>query len=273
MHRARKRFGQHFLHDKAVIDRIIAAIDPKPHDRLVEIGPGLGAITLPLLDRVGTLEAVEIDRDAIRHLQAAASSRGTLHIHEGDVLEFQFDTLDTRAASLRLIGNLPYNISTPLLFRLIEQRALFVDMHFMLQKEVVDRMAARAGDDAYGRLSVMLAPWLSVEPLFDIGAGAFRPAPRVVSTFVRLLPRATPEFELRDPRRFAVVVAAAFSQRRKTLRNALKALLSEQQIAAAGIDPGLRAEVIAPAGFAALAEQLGNELCTTTQSHEDNSLD
>lgn len=270
---ARKRFGQHFLHDRTVIERIIAAIDPQRGERIVEIGPGLGAITLPLLDRLGSFDAIEIDRDAIRHLRDASTPRGTLRIHEADVLEFDFASLAAGSASLRLVGNLPYNISTPLLFHLIEQRELFVDMHFMLQKEVVDRMAARAGDDAYGRLSVMLAPWLTVEPLFDIGPGAFRPPPKVVSTFVRLRPQARPSFDLPDVRRFATVVAAAFSQRRKTLRNSLRPLLSEAQIERAGIDPGLRAEVIAPAGFAALAAQLEAGLCTTAQPHDDNECD
>jgi 16S rRNA (adenine1518-N6/adenine1519-N6)-dimethyltransferase len=256
MHRARKRFGQHFLHDRNIIDKIIATIAPLPEDHIVEIGPGLGAITLPLLDRIGSFDAVEIDRDAIRHLNEVAQSHGTLRIHEGDALEFDFSTL-AAGRKLRLVGNLPYNISTPLLFRLIEQREWFVDMHFMLQKEVVDRMAAGAGDDDYGRLSVMLAPWLIVEPLFDIGPGAFRPPPRVVSTFVRLKPHPQPPFALQDLRKFSSVVAAAFSQRRKTLRNSLKPLLTEQQIVLAGIDPGARAEVISPAGFAALAEQTG----------------
>ena len=218
MHRARKRFGQHFLHDRAIIDRIINAIGPRAGERLIEIGPGLGAITLPLLDRIGTLEAVEIDRDAARHLRDIAPAHGTLRLHEADILEFDFRTLAAPGERLRLAGNLPYNISTPLLFHLIEQRAVLADMHFMLQKEVVARMAARANDDDYGRLSVMLAPWLAVEPLFDIGPGAFRPPPRVTSTFVRLLPHATPPFALGDPRKFAKVVAAAFSQRRKTLR-------------------------------------------------------
>jgi 16S rRNA (adenine1518-N6/adenine1519-N6)-dimethyltransferase len=156
-------------------------------------------------------------------------------------------------STVRLVGNLPYNISTPLLFRLIEQRAHVLDMHFMLQKEVVERMAAGAGDDAYGRLSVMLAPWVAVSPLFDIGMGAFRPPPRVMSTFVRLTPHASPPFAIADYRSYSRVVAAAFSQRRKTLRNALKQLLSGDQIQQAGIDPGARAEVVPPAGFAALA--------------------
>jgi 16S rRNA (adenine1518-N6/adenine1519-N6)-dimethyltransferase len=256
MHVARKRFGQHFLHDPGVIARIVAAIDPQPDDPMVEIGPGLGAITLPLLQRVRHLDAVEIDRDAIRHLKEITANtiagRGDLTIHEADALKFDFGAL--RAVPLRLAGNLPYNISTPLLFRLIEHRAHIHDMHFMLQKEVVDRMAAGAGDDDYGRLSVMLAPWLRIEPLFDIGPGAFRPPPRVVSTVVRLLPHPKPPFRVTNPQRFAAVVAAAFSQRRKTLRNALKTLLTEEQIRSAGVDPALRAEVIAPAGFAALAD-------------------
>lgn len=253
VHRARKRFGQHFLHDPHVIERIVAAIDPRHDDRMVEIGPGLGAITLPLLRRLDSLDAIEIDRDAIRHL-AGHTDASKLRIHEADVLEFDFDSLGAGGAKLRVVGNLPYNISTPLLFKLIEQRAAVLDMHFMLQKEVVDRMAARAGEEDYGRLSVMLAPWLRVEPLFDIGPGAFRPPPRVVSTFVRLVPHASPPFQLRAPQRFAAVVAAAFSQRRKTLRNALKPLVSEDQIRSAGIDPGLRAETIEPAAFAALAD-------------------
>lgn len=258
-HTPRKRFGQHFLHDPHVIARIVDSIGPRHDDRMVEIGPGLGAITLPLLARLDRLEAVEIDRDAIAHLREQADAT-RLQLHEADVLDFDFRTLahstiaGSGTARLRLVGNLPYNISTPLLFRLIEQRDVVHDMHFMLQKEVVDRMAATAGEEDYGRLSVMLAPWLHIEPLFDIGPGAFRPPPRVISTFVRLVPHASPPFALRAPERFAAVVAAAFSQRRKTLRNALKPLLAEAQIRAAGLDPALRAEVITPAQFAALAD-------------------
>jgi 16S rRNA (adenine1518-N6/adenine1519-N6)-dimethyltransferase len=277
MHRARKRFGQHFLHDQDVIGRIVAAIDPQRTDNMVEIGPGLGAITLPLLRRVDRLDAVEIDRDAISHL-AGRHDCAALHVHEADVLDFNFSSLlreaapgsPTGARRLRIVGNLPYNISTPLLFKLIAQRESILDMHFMLQKEVVDRMAARERDDAYGRLSVMLAPWLRVEPLFDIGPAAFRPPPRVTSTFVRLTPHSSPPFPMHAPARFSAVVAAAFAQRRKTLRNALKQLLNEEQIRTAGIDPSQRAEVIAPAGFAALAEVLErispkavSEDCTT----------
>lgn len=255
MHQPRKRFGQHFLHDQGVIQDIVAAIAPQPGETVVEIGPGLGAITGPLLLRAGTLAAVEIDRDAIQHLRETFDMT-KLRVVEGDALKFEFAQLAPPQTKLRLVGNLPYNISTPLLFRLIDQRALVHDMHFMLQKEVVDRMASVAGDEDYGRLTVMLAPWVSVAPLFDIGPRAFRPPPRVDSTFVRLTPHASPPFEIPDYRAYSRVVAAAFSQRRKTLRNALKQLLTVEQIQEAGIDPGARAEVIAPAGFAALAARV-----------------
>jgi len=171
-------------------------------------------------------------------------------------LKFEFAQLRRGETKLRLIGNLPYNISTPLLFRLIEQREHFLDMHFMLQKEVVDRMAAAPDSKDYGRLTVMLAPWVTVEPVFDIGPRAFRPAPKVTSTLARLIPHATAPFAIKDYAAFSRIVLAAFSQRRKTLRNALRPLLSAEQIAATGIDPGLRAEVLPPASFAALAAQL-----------------
>ncbi|MBM0108467.1 16S rRNA (adenine(1518)-N(6)/adenine(1519)-N(6))-dimethyltransferase RsmA [Steroidobacter sp. S1-65] len=258
MHQPRKRFGQHFLHDPGVIGRIVAAIAPQPQDRMVEIGPGLGALTIPLLARLNELHAVEIDRDAIRHLRDITSDDPRLQIHSADVLEFSFAHIyeaGPKSERLRLVGNLPYNISTPLLFHLIEQRALILDMHFMLQKEVVDRMAAAPGSEHYGRLTVMLAPWVRVEPLFDIGPGAFRPPPKVVSTVVRLTPHETP-LQIGEPRQFATVVAAAFQQRRKTLRNALKPLLDTEDIVAAGIDPGLRAEVLSPAEFIALSQRL-----------------
>jgi 16S rRNA (adenine1518-N6/adenine1519-N6)-dimethyltransferase len=259
MHQARKRFGQHFLHDPGVIGRIVAAIAPQPQDRMVEIGPGLGALTVPLLARLNELHAVEIDRDAIRHLRELTRDDPRLHMHSADVLEFSFAHIygdpSEQEERLRLVGNLPYNISTPLLFHLIEQRQRILDMHFMLQKEVVDRMAAAPGTEHYGRLTVMLAPWVRVEPLFDIGPGAFRPPPRVVSTVVRLTPHATP-LDIGEPRHFAAVVRAAFSQRRKTLRNSLKPLLDGEDIVAAGIDPGLRAEVLSPTEFVALSRRL-----------------
>lgn len=258
MHQPRKRFGQHFLHDPGVIARIVAAIAPEPSDRMVEIGPGLGAITVPLLAKLQELHAVEIDRDAIRHLRELTNDDPRLHIHSADVLKFSFAAIHP-GQKLRLVGNLPYNISTPLLFHLIAQRERILDMHFMLQKEVVDRMAAAPASEHYGRLTAMLTPWLRVQPMFDIGPGAFRPPPRVVSTIVRLTPHDTP-LQIAEPRHYATIVAAAFSQRRKTLRNSLKPLLDAEEIVAAGVDPTLRAEVIAPSGFAALSAQLGLRL-------------
>jgi 16S rRNA (adenine1518-N6/adenine1519-N6)-dimethyltransferase len=256
MHQARKRFGQHFLRDQSVIDAIVNAIDPRADEHIVEIGPGLGAITLPVLERVKRMDAVEIDRDVIAALTVSSLNVGELRLHEADVLKFDFSTLRNDAQLLRLIGNLPYNISTPLLFKLIEQREHFHDMHFMLQKEVVARMGAQPDTSDYGRLTVMLAPWLRVEPLFDIGPEAFRPPPRVISSVVRLVPHATPPFIIHDREKFSKVVLAAFSQRRKTLRNALSTVLSVEQIEAAGINPGLRAEVLSPDKFAALAAQI-----------------
>ncbi len=264
LQRPRKRFGQHFLHDTAVIQRIIEAIAPRTDERLVEIGPGLGAITLPLLQRVGRLEAIEIDRDAIAHLQRTATSAGALQVHQADVLDFDFAALRGAGTKLRVVGNLPYNISTPLLFHLIEQREHFVDWHFMLQKEVVVRMAAGPGSKDYGRLSVMLAPFVEVLPLFEIGPGAFRPAPKVISTFARIRPHAQPPFIVGAPDHYRRLVATAFAHRRKTLRNALRALLDEAQIERAGIDPNLRPERIAPAQFAALADILAERVLRVT---------
>lgn len=256
MHPIRKRFGQHFLCDQSVIERIVEVINPCPADHLVEIGPGLGALTLPVLTRIKDMDAVEIDRDAIAALKVSSSSIGTLRIHEADILKFDLGSLQRTTQPLRLIGNLPYNISTPLIFKLIEQRAHFLDMHFMLQKEVVDRMAALPNSEHYGRLTVMLAPWLKVEPLFDIGPDAFRPPPKVMSTIVRLIPHSATLFKINHYEHFARVVMAGFSQRRKTLRNALRSLMTSEQIEAAGIDPNIRAEVLPPESFAKLAEQL-----------------
>jgi 16S rRNA (adenine1518-N6/adenine1519-N6)-dimethyltransferase len=252
MHQTRKRFGQHFLRDQGVIAAIVNAIDPKPDQHVVEIGPGLGAITLPVLTRIKEMDAVEIDRDVIAALKVSSFSVGTLHLHEADVLKFDFGALK-KDRPLRLIGNLPYNISTPILFHLLKQRQHFSDMHFMLQKEVVDRMAAEPGSDDYGRLTVMLSPWVKVQSLFDIGPQAFRPPPKVMSSVVRLIPHLAPPFAITDHVKFAQLVSAAFSQRRKTLRNALKNLLTADDITACGIDPVLRAEVLPPEAFARLA--------------------
>jgi 16S rRNA (adenine1518-N6/adenine1519-N6)-dimethyltransferase len=253
VHTARKRFGQHFLHDPGVLRRILEAIDPRPGERIVEIGPGRGALTLPLLERCGRLEVIEIDRDLAALLPGLAAGRGELVMHEADVLEVNFAALHGGGPKLRVCGNLPYNISTPLLFHLLQSRALIADLHFMLQKEVVDRMVAPPGGKSYGRLTVMLAAACRAESLFRVGRGAFQPPPAVDSAFVRLVPHAADPFPLPDPGRFARVVAAAFSMRRKTLRNSLRGLVEAAQFAAAGVDADRRPETLAPAEFARLA--------------------
>ncbi|MCA1797915.1 MAG: 16S rRNA (adenine(1518)-N(6)/adenine(1519)-N(6))-dimethyltransferase RsmA [Xanthomonadaceae bacterium] len=255
-HRPRKRFGQHFLHDGGVIAKIVDTIAPQSGERLVEIGPGLGALTIPLLQRHGRLEVVELDRDLIPLLVERCLEVGALVVHQGDALRFDFTALAS-GERIRLVGNLPYNISTPLLFHLLDHSAVIDDMHFMLQKEVVDRMAASAGDDAYGRLSVMLAARCAVQPLFEIGPGAFTPPPKVDSAIVRLVPHRQPPFALGDPERFARIVNQAFSMRRKTLRNALRGLVDAEGIEAAGLDPGARPETVSPEAFGRLAATSG----------------
>lgn len=254
----RKRFGQHFLHDPAVIDRIVGAVDPQPGDRLVEIGPGRGALTRRLLaaaSRPGHLDVIEIDRDLARLLQTEAEPAANLTVHVADALHFDFGALaGERGGPLRIIGNLPYNISTPLLFHLLGHRQALTDMHVMLQREVIARMAAKPGDDDYGRLTVMLAPWVSVQRLFDVGPGAFKPPPRVWSAVAKLTVRSTPAFPVSE--HFAAVVASAFTHRRKTLRNSLRDLVGPEQIEAAGLDPGARPETCPPEAFNALAQKI-----------------
>ena len=260
---ARKRFGQHFLHDPAVIRRIIAAIDPAPNDNLVEIGGGMGALTAPLLERVEVLHVIEVDARLAAELQqlgesrARQSSTGRLVVHLADALDFDFAALASPERRLRVVGNLPYNISTPLLFRLLGLKAAIRDMHLMLQKEVVTRMTAGPGSKDYGRLTVMLAAWADIERCFDIGPGAFAPAPRVWSTFVRIVPRATPRFVITDEARFAGLVAHLFSMRRKTIGRSLRGRATAPAITAAGIDPQARPEDLAPAEFARLADLCG----------------
>jgi len=303
---ARKRFGQHFLHDQGILRRIVDAIAPQPGDRLVEIGPGEGALTLPLLRACHRLVAIELDRDLIASLAERARGVGELQIISADVLTVDFTALAAGAAPgvdpsrpslasgdrsrpspasaapglvpggrsrpsvataalgllpgavalLRIAGNLPYNISTPILFHCLDHAASIQDMHFMLQKEVVERMAAPPGSKTYGRLSVMLQLRCTVEPLFGVAPGAFRPPPKVDSAVVRLTPlpaHALPGVDMRVVER---VVKAAFGQRRKTLGNALRDVASTAQIEAAGIDPRTRAEQLAPAAFVVLARQL-----------------
>jgi 16S rRNA (adenine1518-N6/adenine1519-N6)-dimethyltransferase len=248
--RARKRFGQHFLHDPQVLQRIVAAIAPQPGDALLEIGPGTGALTALLLEHAPTLDAIEIDRDLAHLLQQRWPQR--LRLHVSDALDFDYTQLAAaRGGKLRVIGNLPYNVSTPLLFRLLAHVNALHDLHVMLQKEVIDRMAAAPGSADYGRLTVMLAPHLHIERLFDVGPGAFHPPPRVWSAVARLTVLPQPRFAI--PPLYGELVAAAFAQRRKTLRNSLRALLTPEDFHAAGIDPGARPETLEPAQFAALA--------------------
>jgi 16S rRNA (adenine1518-N6/adenine1519-N6)-dimethyltransferase len=251
---ARKRFGQHFLHDPAVIRKIVTAVAPRRTDNLIEIGGGLGALTAPLLDKVDTLHVIEIDSRLADALDGLAGETARLIVHRGDALEFDFAALGSAERPLRVVGNLPYNISTPLLFRLLECRSSIGDIHVMLQKEVVTRMTARPGGKEYGRLTVMLAAWTEIEACFDIGPGAFSPPPKVWSTFVRVTPRPVPLFAIGDERRFANLVAHLFSMRRKTIGRSLRGRIPADAILAAGIDPRARPENLAPADFARLAE-------------------
>lgn len=249
-HIARKRFGQHFLADSAVIDAIVRAIAPRPGEALVEIGPGLGAMTQPLLERCGRLTVIELDRD----LAARLRQRPGLDVVESDVLKVDFGALaDRLGAKLRVVGNLPYNISTPILFHLLPWAERVADQHFMLQKEVVDRMAAAPASKAYGRLSVMLQWRYDIESLIDVPPEAFDPPPQVDSAVVRMLP--LPGFVKLDAERFEAMVAVAFSQRRKLLRHTLGRWLAEQGFGGE-FDLQRRAEEVPVAEFVALAGAL-----------------
>ena len=251
-HIAKKRFGQNFLTDRAIINSLVEAINPQPTDCMVEIGPGLGAMTKPLLERLQHLHVVEIDRDIIQWMQGHYS-QDKLTIHASDALKFDFGSISER---LRVVGNLPYNISTPILFHLLDNVPHIIDMHFMLQKEVVERMVAEPSSAAYGRLSVMLQYRLHMEYLLTVPPDAFDPAPKVESAFVRAVPYATLPYPAKNEALFAKVVTAAFSQRRKTLRNTLKGILDDVGFAALDLDPQLRAENVSIAEFVAIANYL-----------------
>ncbi len=250
---AKKQFGQHFLADRYYVDKIVMAVNPVAGDNLVEIGPGQGAITFPLLRKHPRLTVIEFDRDLIAPLAAAAAPLGELTILHRDVLQVDFSALAEPGRKIRLVGNLPYNISSPILFHALEHAAAISDMTFMLQKEVVDRMAAGPGSKVYGRLSVMLQAYCRVDSLFIVPPGAFRPPPKVDSAVARLVPHDPATIGINDPARFAEVVRAAFGQRRKTLRNALNGVCTAEQFAAAGVRPEARAEQIEVAQFIALA--------------------
>lgn len=252
-HLPRKRFGQHFLVDTGVLDAIVAAIDPRPGQALVEIGPGLGALTQPLLERCERLTVVELDRD----LAARLRKNPALEVIEADVLTVDFAALAAaRAAKLRIVGNLPYNISTPILFHLAEFAVGVKDMTFMLQKEVVQRMVAEPGTAEYGRLSVMLQYRFAMGRLFDVPPGAFRPAPKVMSSIVRMVPLPAEQLGADDEALLGRIVTAAFGQRRKTLRNTLRAFLDEADFAALGLDPQLRGETLDVARFVDIANHV-----------------
>ncbi|MGI9271627.1 MAG: 16S rRNA (adenine(1518)-N(6)/adenine(1519)-N(6))-dimethyltransferase RsmA [Woeseiaceae bacterium] len=252
-HRPRKRFGQHFLTDSSVIDAIMQAIAASNQDTVVEIGPGQGAITAPLLSKAGSLHVIELDRDLAKILRQRYSQETKMTIHEADALQFDFSALGER---LRIVGNLPYNISTPLLFHLLKYREHIVDMHFMLQKEVVDRMAAGPGNKTYGRLSIMLGGYFDIEALFDVDRQAFDPPPDVTSAIVRLTPLPAGTYDIRNAEHLSALVATAFSQRRKTVRNALRQVADDATLESVGIDPGLRPEAISIAEYVRLSNTL-----------------
>lgn len=251
-HQPRKRFGQNFLQKQIVIDSIVRAIAPRADDVMVEIGPGLGALTRPLARALNALHVIELDRDIVKTLREQYADSNVI-IHEGDALKFDFTSLGSK---LRIVGNLPYNISTPLLFHLAEHIGCLRDIHVMLQKEVVERMVAAPDAAAFGRLSVMLQYRFDMEKVLDVEADAFYPKPKVESAVVRMLPRARIEPAAHDEALFARVVTTAFSQRRKTLRNTLRNILEAADFEALGIDPGARAETLSVSDFVRIANQL-----------------
>jgi 16S rRNA (adenine1518-N6/adenine1519-N6)-dimethyltransferase len=251
-HVARKRFGQHFLVDRHYIERIVDALDPRRDEHFVEIGPGLGALTRPLLERVNHLDVIEIDRDLGAKLVSEFAPE-RLSVHVADALNFDVGSL---GSELRIVGNLPYYISSPLLFHLAQHEAHIRDVTVMLQKEVVDRMVASPATADYGRLSVTLQARFRIDRLFTVPPGAFRPAPKIESAVARLVPLRAERPHIVDDHLFAELVAAAFGQRRKTLRNALRTLASERQLERAGIDPGARGETLAVSDFVRLANSI-----------------
>jgi 16S rRNA (adenine1518-N6/adenine1519-N6)-dimethyltransferase len=256
-HQPKKRFGQNFLHDPAIIRRIVNAIQPQAEQHLVEIGPGQGAITTHLIDRCRKLDVVELDRDLISKLHTLSQAE-RFHIHNADALRFDFCSLAEKNEKLRLLGNLPYNISTPLLFHLLGQSGCILDLHFMLQKEVVERIVAAPGSKTYGRLSVAIQARCSCEMLFLIGPGAFKPAPKVESAIIRLTPDMDAMQAIRYPRLLDQILQQAFSQRRKIVLNSLKKSVDGPMLEAVEIDPTARAETISVSSYVKLANLAGD---------------
>ncbi len=258
-HTPRKRFGQNFLHDHNIIYNILSSLQARPEEHWVEIGPGMGALTDPLLNMGLHLDVVELDRDLVALLKDKFKQQDKLQIFSTDALKFDFSSLAKNNEKLRIIGNLPYNISTPLMFHLLDNASCIEDMHFMLQKEVVDRICAAPGSKKYGRLSVMMQYYCTTELLFDVPPESFDPAPKVMSAIVRLVPHDHPPVAVNNLKMLNRVVVQAFSQRRKTLRNSLKKLIEENAIIALNIDPTLRAEALSLADFANLSNLLIEE--------------
>ncbi|WP_376693863.1 16S rRNA (adenine(1518)-N(6)/adenine(1519)-N(6))-dimethyltransferase RsmA [Wenzhouxiangella sp. EGI_FJ10409] len=256
-HRPRKRFGQHFLHDAGIIGKLVSVIRPKQADHIIEIGPGEGVLTGPLLDAGARVTVIELDRDLAAALPERLGFPERLEVIQADVLAVDLAAL--AGAGMRVVGNLPYNISTPIMFHLFGWRDVITDMHFMLQKEVVDRLVAGPGSKQYGRLSVMASFHCRMERLFNVPPGAFRPPPKVDSAIIRMIPKALDDNMLARLPQLEDVVRHAFGQRRKTLRNALKGLLDEKAIESAGIDPTARAETVPLEGFLTLADQLTSQ--------------
>lgn len=250
-HRARKRFGQHFLHDRNIIDKILHAVGVQEGDSFLEIGPGQGALTFPLLQRCKKLTAVELDRDLVPLLNREATRFGELTVINADILTFEFDSLPQQ--KYRVVGNLPYNISTPLMFHLLESADKIQDMHFMVQKEVAQRIVAKVGNSHYGRLSIMMQYQCRCEYLFEVPPGCFTPPPKVDSAIIRLIPHSEPEFEVGDRQVFANIVQTAFGQRRKTISNSLKSMISRDIFEDCNINPQLRAENLSALDFARLS--------------------
>ena len=257
-HTARKRFGQNFLHDHYVIDAIVAVIHPQEGQVMVEIGPGLGALTEPVASQISHMHVVELDRDLAERLRHHPVLKDKLTIHEADAMKFDFNQLKQDGQPLRVFGNLPYNISTPLMFHLFEQSGLISDMHFMLQKEVVDRLAAGPGSKAYGRLSVMAQYYCQIIPVLQVGPGAFKPAPKVDSAVVRLVPHTKPALVATQVNDLQRVCLEAFNQRRKTIRNSMRNFITPEQLTLLGIDPNLRPENLTLEQFVTIANWLSD---------------
>lgn len=256
-HRVRKRFGQHFLHDRNIINRIIAAINPKPDQTVIEIGPGKGALTIPLLEQLDALHVIELDRDLAKALVKVVGIENKIIIHCLDALNYDFEKMGSR--DLYIIGNLPYNISTPLIFHLLKYQAYLHEMVFMLQEEVIDRICAIPGNKNYGRLSVMVQAHCQTEKLFTVSPEAFSPPPKVMSAIIKLKPYNKRINQIANLSDFAYIVKMAFSQRRKTLKNCLKDILNEEQIVALNIAPEARAETLPINNFIQLANSYHEE--------------